>query len=644
MARRERYLRANTNPYESNYNFIPYVQAPSTAHVLWRRLGTIDGIVGAGNYQESYGGAPGGIQTLPVANNPTLIYDGRCYTTLSKVMDGISQSVWECYDLRTGQIYWDQVNVTHPPTSISYETGAPIVAGGSAKQSMLTVSLLYIGSGMMTKYNPFTGAITYNISLSPLTSGTVFANNYVLSVQTIGSGASAKYYLVNWTDITEIQRGVNPTWAQRIQSNISWPINTVPSTSDYQVGVTATVSSITISGAYAGINVTGISLITGQVLWSTNTTEPIYSGSCAVADQGKIAVLTEAGHWLAWDLLTGRLAWTGQEMDLPWGASAFGGYACQSAYGLFYWEAYDGVYAYNWTNGQIAWHFLSPAPYPYETYYQDGNTTVYPFDQGAIVADGKIYTYNIEHSAISPLTRGWKIFCINATTGAGIWNMTNPSAVGGISDGYMSATSVYDGYQYIFGKGQSTTTVSAPQTQITTGQNAIISGTVLDKSPGDLGSYSNPTARTDFPTYVPCVSDESMQTYMDYLYMQLPIPSGVTVTGVPVSIDAVDPNGNFMHIATVTSDVSGTYSYTWTPTISGDYKITATFVGTDAYGSSFAEAHANVVNAPTTSPTPTPTISGLATTSDLMTYIVVGVIAIIIAIAIATILILKKHP
>lgn len=145
----------------------------------------------------------------------------------------------------------------------------------------------------------------------------------------------------------------------------------------------------------------------------------------------------------------------------------------------------------------------------------------------------------------------------------------------------------------------------------------------------------------------PAISDASMSTWMDYLHFQMPIGgiyNNITVTGVPVSIDATDPNGNFVHVADVTSDMSGTFGYTWTPTTTGDYKITATFMGSDSYGASYAQTYANVVSAHATeSPTPAPTASGLATASDLMTFIVVAVIAIIIAIAIATVLILRKH-
>ena len=58
-----------------------------------------------------------------------------------------------------------------------------------------------------------------------------------------------------------------------------------------------------------------------------------------------------------------------------------------------------------------------------------------------------------------------------------------------------------------------------------------------------------------------CVSDESMATWMDYIHMQMPIDGiyhNATITGVPVSLDGVDPNGNYIHIGDTTSDMSGT--------------------------------------------------------------------------------------
>jgi len=52
---------------------------------------------------------------------------------------------------------------------------------------------------------------------------------------------------------------------------------------------------------------------------------------------------------------------------------------------------------------------------------------------------------------------------------------------------------------------------------------------------------------------------------------------------------AIDPNGNFIHIGTVTSDMSGMFNKMWTPEHEGEYKIIATFEGSDSYWSSYSE-------------------------------------------------------
>ena len=199
-------------------------------------------------------------------------------------------------------------------------------------------------------------------------------------------------------------------------------------------------------------------------------------------------------------------------------------------------------------------------------------------------------------------------------------------AVGAMADGYLTFDDRYDGYMYVYGRGQSATTISAPQTAITKGQSIVLTGTVLDQSPAQPGKA--------------CVSKDSMATYMEYLHMQKPIPAGGTVTGVPVSLDAVDPNGNNIHIAAVTSDMSGTFSYLWTPDISGKFTVTATFMGDDSYGSSFAETAVGVVNAPESTPTAT---QAPITMPPFEVYFAASTIAIIITIIVVGLL-FRKRP
>jgi len=121
--------------------------------------------------------------------------------------------------------------------------------------------------------------------------------------------------------------------------------------------------------------------------------------------------------------------------------------------------------------------------------------------------------------------------------------------------------------------------------------------------------------------------------------MQKSIPANVE--GVEVSLDAVDPNGNAVHIATVTSDMSGTFNYVWKPELVGTYIVTATFAGTASYGSSWAEAAGGVVQAPESPATPT-TSSLQQSSTD--TYILVSTVAIIIAIAVVGLLLLRRKP
>ena len=71
--------------------------------------------------------------------------------------------------------------------------------------------------------------------------------------------------------------------------------------------------------------------------------------------------------------------------------------------------------------------------------------------------------------------------------------------------------------------------------------------------------------------------------------MQQPKPTNNT--GVPVTLSVIDSNGNLRQIGTTTSDAAGTYSFTWTPDISGTYAVIANFAGSNSYYGSSAQTH-----------------------------------------------------
>ena len=126
-------------------------------------------------------------------------------------------SVWECYDLQTGTIYWRQTGITQPPTQITFSENTMPVPGGSARTDRTVASLLYLGSGRIIKYNPVTGAVTSNQTIPTFSSSILYADPYILSIQSIGTSSAPNYRLINWT-----LSGVGNNFTASIDSNISW--------------------------------------------------------------------------------------------------------------------------------------------------------------------------------------------------------------------------------------------------------------------------------------------------------------------------------------------------------------------------------------------------------------------------------------
>ena len=368
-------------------------------------------------------------------------------------------------------------------------------------------------------------------------------------------------------------------------------------------------------------------------MWNVTAEDPgghsqFFSGNTAVADNGKFVARMISGEIRAWDLYSGQVAW-GTQLSYPWGV--FGSYHVSSAYGLYFCNSYDGVHGINYTNGKEEWVFHAYTPYQFETPYQGPNGEEYAFHIGIQAADGKVYVSSAEHTPSQPATRGLKLYCLNAITGEQLWNYSasqldeSRTFTGAIADGYLAFASQYDSVMYVFGKGLTQTTVDAPLTAVTQGDSIIVKGTVLDQSP----------AQPD----TPCVSEASMSAWMEHLHMQLPHP--VDTTGVPVSIDVLDPNGNYKHIADVTSDVSGTFSYLWTPEITGKYSVTATFAGSSSYSSSYGETAVGVVAAPEV---PTPTEPEAPVDNTMLLYGILAAVVIAIILAIVAILsVLRKR-
>lgn len=579
----------------------PFITAPNTAHILWRRQGALSGIIG---------GEAGQYSTLGAPVTPSVIYMGRCYQTEYK--PGIG-NVAQCYDLQKGEIYYEipiaQGGVT--PQRISYIRGTDTAVPGAGEAATVLTYLLSIGSRLIT-INPYTGAVLTNVTGLAGADYRYFHNNeFVLTLQTLGTTANPTYRLINWTT-----RGNSDNFTSRIISNVSWPLSTIDLAFDFNVGI-AVQQNRFIYGQVEGGNFVALSLKTGQILWNITTEDTPFNAGAAVADYGKYAYAIENKGWRCFDLNTGKQLWTTEQTSYPWGS--FYGYYAASAYGLLYAFHYDGIHAYDWNTGKIAWNYYNPAV-AYETPYTLNGSSIYSFRGPGIVADGKLYIHNTEHTPTQPATRGWNFHCINATTGKGLWNITYPMIAGATSNGYLTASSSYDGYMYVFGKGKSAITVTAPQTSVSSGTTVLIQGTVLDQSPAQPGT--------------PCVSKESMASYMEFLHMQKPCPTAVT--GVQVTLTALGPDGSTTDIGTtMTNGFYGTFSREWTPPKQGVYTILASFSGDDSYSSSSAATGMSVAPA-----VQTPNNPEIPTPVDTTMTIIAGVIAIIVAIVVVGLVII----
>jgi hypothetical protein len=433
----------------------------------------------------------------------------------------------------------------------------------------------------------------------------------------------------------------NPTYMSKSIAGLmpaTWSI--LGADGDYVILTSATSNPAdtgTESFLMAGINVANLPMTTtfdwgvdnggdtqhptaGTFAWEDNITLPGYDqtyeggslqsdGLIAFADGTTQSITAYSEH-------TGALLWSCNPWNNDFTMQSIGTVG-PVAYGLLYNAGYDGyMHAINITNGVQEWDSITrpgglEMPEP-----------AYPA-MGCAVADNEVFTSTGKAYEAQPLYRGHCLYAYNAQTGAQNWNISGQFSIDAIADGILVGVNSYDGLLYAFSRGPTATTASAT---LWGGQNVIISGTVTDQTP-------TPQAKG-----TPAISDQWMTPWMEYLYMDQPYPSGAT--GVPVSIDAIDPNNNFIHIGNATSDITGAYHYTWTPpNVPGTYTIVATFAGSNSYYPSSGETAAFVTQAGVAAPAPTYPVPYDYT----MTIIATG-IAIIIAVAIVGILMLRKKP
>ncbi len=306
----------------------------------------------------------------------------------------------------------------------------------------------------------------------------------------------------------------------------------------------------------------------------------------------------------AYDIYSGRKLWTSEPAEYPWGAfwANYSAYAYGNLYGL----SYDGhIYCFDATNGRIKWSLYSGN--------SSGETpsNTWAFSTNPVISDGKIYASTGAYTSNGSLPRGNKLYCINATTGKEIWDIYFAGGSKIVADSELLATNEYDGLLYCFGEGPTSVQVSVSPTSTVNGSSILIEGYVLDQSPGQPGT--------------PCISDENMTAYMQFLHMQQPCPS--TIIGVPVELRAITSSGSIIEIvkSSPPTDLYGHFSYMWTPPAPGQYTIVARFLGDDSYFASYKATGLSVGTAPST-PTPSPVPDYTPMFAGIIVAVVVSII------------------
>ena len=622
-------------PWEqTNYNassgaWNPYTEGVRTPHVLWKlpSYGQLGGYIGSPHSIETGGGSAEyeagdvGLYSSSVPSIKTVMAGRGYYTAGTNII---------CVDMQTGKQLWSV------PGSFNV---------GSRRGS--TSALYSFSSSRFIAYNAITGAVILNVTGISMS---FYEDPYVYSMT-----GTTYDRLIKWTTV-----GSSTNFTTRILWNVSnpmpsvegipWPAGaSVESLAHHEILDGVWIMNVRIRALPVGSSiialVKGINTTTGETMYAFDpilnhgdidewwtSQGPATGSGYGLFYQAAVRDESEGRSFIARDVKTGAIKWVSENADYPWGNFwAYTPMPC--AYGMIYGHSYSGVYAFNVTNGKIVWHFIDNDTYNEEPYASNINATdgstysSFTFGSvGGIVGGGILYAPDTEHSPTF-IYRGQGLCAVNAFTGELLWKIKGVYTPTAIAYGVLLASDSYNGFTYAFAKGETATAISMSSKVIAKGDSTLIEGTVLDMSPAQEDTAA--------------VSDDSQTAWMEYLHMQQPFP--VNAKGVTVSLDALDPNNNYVHIGNATSDITGKYSFLWTPEIEGKYNIIASFMGSEAYYGSTAETSIGVTNAPATPAPPMP----LQTVPDPTMPIVGMGVAILAAVAIVGLMIvrvLRKKP
>ncbi|MCZ2808829.1 MAG: PQQ-binding-like beta-propeller repeat protein [Candidatus Bathyarchaeota archaeon] len=569
---------------DSGGGYNPFTTAPRSPHIRWAIPATTGGLPGG---EVGTAGVYSGLSYSSFGNPPIIMHNKlfvNTYGNLGHFREG--GDGFACYDLQTGEKLWsnDEGGITHGQ---HYRSPAPANPGIHSFLWDLDAS-----NNQWEVYDPFDGSL--QMTFENITKqGTQWW--WEDAVVYGPDGDIYVYILDGYANELTMWNSTKAFWGNGIiryggdgiprfgwsssriydwEKGIEWTV-TIP---DRNVGWHTPYSIFGISDGVA-IGKTGTAgnwidwemgydLDTGTEIWVHDKSESVQSFYNSVGEGVTAAFDLTTRTWTAFNIKTGAYLWETPPADYPWGT--YGSYGSTIANGQLLHGNFDGhLYAYDLETGEVNWKFYSG---------DSGIETVmghWPMWQGPLVADGVVFTGTGEETPTQPLTRGNRVFAIDEEKGDEIWHIAGYMSLKAVAEGVLIGYNGYDSQIYCFGKGPSAMTVEVPLTAVPKGTAVMITGTITDQSAGAMGT--------------PCISDEDMGAWMEYLYMQKPPP--MDVTGVPVKLAYMLPDGSWKDIDETTSDSNGNFGYLWTPPDEGSYLVTAFFLGSESYGSSSATTY-----------------------------------------------------
>ncbi|MEM2889267.1 MAG: PQQ-binding-like beta-propeller repeat protein [Candidatus Bathyarchaeia archaeon] len=601
---------ATTGMYDATGNFNPYSKAPNTAHILWVKPTHFGGQVGlpiSADQMSQYMST-----TIATSYFEPLILNGILYYT-HFAGPTAQKASWVAVDIRTGEILW---------TRKAGETGNEVFRMG---QILRYHSIQEYGSWAFLYSSPsaaFFGAPTFFGIYDPMT-GVWLANitgvqniPFLMDFETEQQGTILGYYisggnLTRWNstklmmsksfDKITIRPSGTYDWSSGIDMSVPIPkeLNGVP----ISLSIAARTPEVILLRYAAGPGMfielsygwqvtAGMDAKTGALLWGPiNQTLPYLHDIALLTARDGVYILhdKDTDEAYGYSLKNGQKLWG--PVKLPGNAWSHISRAAQIAYGkVFIWDYGGYVNALNLTTGEILWTF-SRGSAGYDTPY--GIYPLWHFGTHSI-ADGKLFLSE-GHMYDPPLHPAYRL-AIDCDTGELVWKLLSFSGrcPGAIADGYLIQWNSFDSQIYSIGKGPSAVRITTQEDVVALGDKVLIKGVVTDESPGTKDS--DRTAR--FPNGVPAVADADMSPWMEYVYMQQPIPE--SVGGVDVELYAVYPDGSYKYIDTVSTDPlnGGVFRLLWEPPEEGAYIIVALFRGSESYWPSYASTAIGVTAAP----------------------------------------------